>query len=56
LNDATSQTRLGITEIVLRPMTAWIGFGLAVLLGLVSGVVPAWGAYRAKVTVMLRTV
>ena len=54
-NQANHQTWFGITDISLRPATASIGFGLAVLLGLVSGFVPAWGAYRARVTEMLRT-
>jgi hypothetical protein len=33
-----------------------LGFGVALLLGLAAGVVPALGAYRAKITDMLRTV
>jgi putative ABC transport system permease protein len=33
-----------------------LGFGVALLLGLAAGIVPALGAYRAKITDMLRTV
>ena len=35
---------------------AALGFTVALLLGLAAGVVPAWGAYRARITDMLRTV
>jgi len=40
----------------LSPRVAAVGFGLAVLLGLLAGAVPAIGAYRARVTDMLRMV
>jgi putative ABC transport system permease protein len=33
-----------------------LGFGVAVALGLFAGIVPAWNAYRSKITDMLRTV
>jgi putative ABC transport system permease protein len=33
-----------------------LGFGVAVALGLLAGIVPAWNAYRSKITDMLRTV
>ncbi len=40
----------------LSPQVAAVGFGLAVALGLLAGAVPAIGAYRARVTDMLRMV
>jgi ABC-type antimicrobial peptide transport system permease subunit len=40
----------------LRPGVALLGFGVALLLGLAAGFMPAWGAYRARVTQMLRPV
>jgi hypothetical protein len=33
-----------------------LGFGIALLLGLGAGLPPALGAYRARITEMLRTV
>jgi len=45
---------LGVIE--LRPLAAFMGFGVALLLGLAAGFMPAWAAYRAKVTEMLRVV
>jgi putative ABC transport system permease protein len=56
VNRAAGQVQFGITDIELRAFTAWTGFLTALLLGLVSGLLPAWGAYRARVTAMLRTV
>ena len=56
LNHGTNRPWLGFSGIELRPLVALAGFGTAVLLGFAAGVVPAWGAYRAKVTDMLRTV
>jgi ABC-type antimicrobial peptide transport system permease subunit len=32
------------------------GFAVALFLGFTAGFMPAWGAYRAKITDMLRTV
>ena len=40
----------------LRPLVAALGFANAVFLGFVAGFVPALGAYRARITDMLRTV
>jgi putative ABC transport system permease protein len=40
----------------LSPQVGGLGFGVALFLGLAAGVVPALGAYRAKITDMLRTV
>jgi putative ABC transport system permease protein len=56
VNHATSQTFLGFSGIALTPRVAAVGFGTAVLIGLIAGFVPAWGAYRARVTDMLRAV
>lgn len=54
LNRAPGQTLLGISHLELRPVVALFGVGVALFLGLAAGFVPAWGAYRAKVTEMLR--
>jgi putative ABC transport system permease protein len=40
----------------LSPTMAAFGFGLGLFLGLAAGLVPAVGAYRARITQMLRTV
>lgn len=56
LNHATSRTWFGFSGMELRPLVALIGLGVALLLGFAAGFMPAWGAYRAKVTEMLRTV
>lgn len=40
----------------LSPAVGGLGFGIAVLLGLGAGLVPALNAYRSKITDMLRTV
>jgi len=47
---------LGLSEIELQPLVAALGFGVALLLGFAAGFVPALGAYRARITDMLRTV
>lgn len=47
---------IGLSELTLRPLVAALGFGVALLLGLAAGFVPALGAYRARITDMLRTV
>jgi putative ABC transport system permease protein len=54
LNSAPGQTLLGISHLELQPAVALFGASVALALGLAAGVVPAWGAYRAKVTAMLR--
>ena len=47
---------IGLSEINLQPLVAALGFGVAVFLGFAAGFVPALGAYRARITDMLRTV
>jgi putative ABC transport system permease protein len=47
---------IGLSELRLRPLVAVLGFANAVFLGFASGLVPALGAYRARITDMLRTV
>jgi putative ABC transport system permease protein len=47
---------LGLSDIHIEPGVAAFGFGVALLLGLAAGFFPAWGAYRARITDMLRTV
>jgi putative ABC transport system permease protein len=45
----------GLSALSLRPLVALLGLGVALFLGLLAGFVPAFGAYRAKITDMLRT-
>jgi putative ABC transport system permease protein len=47
---------IGLSELALQPLVAVLGFGVAVFLGFAAGFVPALGAYRARITEMLRTV
>ncbi len=47
---------IGLSSLTLKPMIALLGFLVALLLGFAAGVVPAYGAYRARITDMLRTV
>lgn len=47
---------IGLTGLDLKPRVAVLGFFIAVVLGLVAGLVPAISAYRAKITDILRTV
>jgi putative ABC transport system permease protein len=47
---------LGLSELSLRPLVALLGFCVALFLGFSAGFVPALGAYRARITDMLRTV
>jgi len=47
---------IGLSGLELKPDVAALGFFVAVLLGLVAGLVPALSAYRAKITDILRTV
>ena len=47
---------LGLSQLRLQPLVAALGLGVAVFLGFVAGFVPALGAYRARITDMLRTV
>lgn len=55
VNAAPGQTVLGISYLELQPHVALLGVAVAITLGLAAGFVPAWGAYRARVTEMLRT-
>ena len=55
LNGTPGQTLLGISDLELRPLVALAGVGVSVGLGLAAGFFPAWGAYRARVTEMLRS-
>jgi len=47
---------IGLSELSLRPLVAGLGFANALFLGFVAGFWPALGAYRARITDMLRTV
>lgn len=47
---------IGLSGLELKPDVAVLGFFVAVVLGLVAGLVPALSAYRAKITDILRTV
>jgi putative ABC transport system permease protein len=47
---------IGLSELHLRPPVAVMGFAVALVLGLAAGFVPAYTAYRSKITAMLRTV
>ncbi|MEO8358818.1 MAG: hypothetical protein ABI672_02215, partial [Vicinamibacteria bacterium] len=47
---------IGLSGLELKPDVAALGFAIAVVLGLVAGLVPALTAYRAKITDILRTV
>jgi len=47
---------IGLSELTLQPLVGLLGFAVAVFLGFVAGFVPALGAYRARITDMLRTV
>ncbi len=54
LNRAPEQTLLGVSHLELRPLVALLGVVVALALGFAAGLLPAWGAYRARVTEMLR--
>ena len=56
MNGAEGQTLLAISHLDLAASTAAWGVATAVGLGVTAGLLPAWGAYRAKVTEMLRSV
>jgi putative ABC transport system permease protein len=47
---------IGFSGLTVPPLVAALGFGVALLLGFMAGFVPALGAYRARITDMLRTV
>ena len=54
VNRAPEQTFLGIAHLELRPVVALSGLSVALALGFAAGFLPSWGAYRARVTEMLR--
>jgi putative ABC transport system permease protein len=45
----------GLSALRLQPLVALLGVAVALFLGFLAGFVPALGAYRAKITDMLRT-
>jgi putative ABC transport system permease protein len=47
---------IGLSALNLRPAVAALGFANALFLAFLAGFVPALGAYRARITDMLRTV
>jgi putative ABC transport system permease protein len=47
---------IGLSSLNLRPMVALLGFGVALFLGFAAGFFPAWAAFRARITDMLRMV
>jgi putative ABC transport system permease protein len=47
---------LGLSELNLKPFVAALGFAVALFLGFAAGITPALGAYRSRITDMLRTV
>jgi putative ABC transport system permease protein len=47
---------VGLSALGLSPVVGAIGMGVSLFLGLAAGFVPALGAYRSKITDMLRTV
>jgi putative ABC transport system permease protein len=47
---------MGLSSLTLPAPVAALGFSVALLLGLLAGFVPAFNAYRSKITDMLRTV
>ena len=48
---------MGLSELrAALPVVGALGFGVALLLGLAAGFVPAFNAYRSRITDMLRTV
>jgi putative ABC transport system permease protein len=47
---------IGLSSLTLRPTIGVLGFVVALFLGFAAGFVPAYGAYRSRITDMLRTV
>jgi hypothetical protein len=47
---------IGLSELVLQPFVAALGFANALFLGFAAGLLPALVAYRSRITDMLRTV
>ena len=56
LSSARGTTLYGLSAVELKPLVALWGFGVALLLGFAAGFMPAWGAYRARATELLRMV
>jgi len=56
MNSTPGQTLLAISYLELQAAVALKGLSVALGLGLAAGLLPAWGAYRARITDMLRTV
>jgi putative ABC transport system permease protein len=56
LDHASGGTWYGFAGMELSPLIAASSLGVALALGLAAGLMPAWGAYRARVTDMLRGV
>ena len=56
MNSARGQTFLAISHLELSPMVALAGLSIALGLGFAAGFFPAWAAYRARVTEMLRSI
>jgi putative ABC transport system ATP-binding protein len=50
------ESGIGLAEVSLQPVVVVLGFAVALFLGFAAGIVPALGAYRARITDMLRTV
>jgi putative ABC transport system permease protein len=55
LSSARGTTLYGLSAVELKPLVAAAGFGVALLVGLLAGFMPAWGAYRARATELLRS-
>jgi len=55
MNNTPGQTLLAISHLELQAPVALAGLSAALGLGLAAGFLPAWGAYRARVTEMLRS-
>jgi len=47
---------IGLSSLTLQPLVAALGLAVSLLLGFAAGFVPALGAYRSRITDMLRTV
>ena len=56
LDHVAEGTFFGFAGMELSPVTAVAGVSLAMGLGLAAGLMPAWGAYRARVAETLRGV
>ncbi|MGE0452608.1 MAG: ABC transporter permease [Vicinamibacteria bacterium] len=47
---------VGLSSLALKPAIGALGFGVAIVLGFAAGFVPAYSAYKARITDTLRTV